>query len=271
MTNNAIANELPVSLDAQRRETVERLQMVGNGDGSHGSLSAICRAVYFPAYGWTRGAREGLRSRLIWLLGGYGDGSDETEPTVADTPEPVTAELRRHAMPDPEGDEDTLVFDAEDFHDLCSAIDSVHASLEREYEKVADAAGECQERMSRKFAEGCAAALEDDDAIAQMGWVRLPTDADGETWHLGDLTEDCQDIKAMALDDRGWCLIGVNPGNPASHKHLRADSPQALADAAEDFERRARNHAYPGRQAFYDALHNLVESCIRLAAEGGAK
>jgi len=263
MTNNAIANEPCESLVTQRRETIARLGSVDLGGGSHESLSAICRAIHDPAFGWTRGACETLRSRLIWLLGGQGERGDG--------PEPITTELRRHALPDPEGDEDTLVFDAEDFHDLCSNIDSVHAGLEREYEKAAAAAGELQERMSRKFAEGCAAALEDDDAIAQMGWVRLPTDADGETWHLGDLTEDCQDIKAMALDDHGWCLIGVNPGNPASHKHLRANSPQALADAAEDFERRARNHAYPGRQAFYDALHNLVESCIRLAAEGGAK
>ena len=262
MTNNAIANGIPESLDAQRRETVERLWSVDLGGGSHESLSAICRAIHEPAFGWTRGACETLRMRLIRLLGGRGKGGDG--------PEPITTELRRHALPDPEGDEDTLVFDAEDFHDLCSSIDSVHARLEREYAGLAEDVGRLKKRMSDRFAEGYAAAIEE-DAPAELGWVRLPTDADGETWHLGDLTEDCQDIKAMALDDHGWSLIGVNPGNPASHKHLRADSPQALVDAAEDFERRARNHAYPSRQTFYDALHNLVESCIRLAAEGGAK
>ena len=56
-----------------------------------------------------------------------------------------------------------------DFGHLCDAIDAVHANLERENESL-------RRELDRVLGE-----QEDRD-----GWVRLPVDATGEVWHVGD-------------------------------------------------------------------------------------
>lgn len=64
-------------LKEARRDAVGRLSALSSGFmgndgisrmGSHAALSDICRAVYEPPHGWTRGACLKLRDRLIWLL-----------------------------------------------------------------------------------------------------------------------------------------------------------------------------------------------------------
>ena len=55
----------------------------------------------------------------------------------------------------------TVSIDIVEFNDLCDAIDSVHANLEREYERLRE---------------------QDRD-----GWIELPKDKDGEYIHIGDM------------------------------------------------------------------------------------
>ncbi len=52
----------------QRQEIIERLRAVDLGGGSHESLSALAKAVYEPAGGWTIVACEALRQALVRLL-----------------------------------------------------------------------------------------------------------------------------------------------------------------------------------------------------------
>lgn len=65
-------------LDRERKAVAARLQVVNPSElcGSHESLSAICKAVHEPMMGWTMGACESLRNRLIYLLGGETTNSD---------------------------------------------------------------------------------------------------------------------------------------------------------------------------------------------------
>lgn len=65
-------------LDRERKAVAARLQAVNPSElcGSHESLSAICKAVHEPMMGWTMGACESLRNRLIYLLGGETTNSD---------------------------------------------------------------------------------------------------------------------------------------------------------------------------------------------------
>ena len=59
-------------LKKARKKAIKALRKV-NASGHRDSLSnldAICDAVYHSDWGWTAGACEGLRMRLLWLLGG---------------------------------------------------------------------------------------------------------------------------------------------------------------------------------------------------------
>lgn len=62
-----------------------------------------------------------------------------------------------------------------------------------------------------------------EDAMAEHGWIRMPKDADGEAWHIGDRTESGQTIEAMGLNKHGWHFVGtVNEIDPAIHRHYHA-------------------------------------------------
>ena len=51
-------------------------------------------------------------------------------------------------------------------------------------------------------------------------WIRLPVDADGVPWHIGDRTESGQTIQAMGLNKHGWHFVGtVNDIDPSIHRH----------------------------------------------------
>jgi hypothetical protein len=61
------------------------------------------------------------------------------------------------------------------------------------------------------------------DKMDANGWVRLPVDADGEPWHIGDVTESGNTIKAMEIKKHGWCFIGIqNEIDPSLHRHYHA-------------------------------------------------
>lgn len=67
--------------------------------------------------------------------------------------------------------------------------------------------------------------------------VKLPKDADGEAWHIGDRTESGQTIEAMGLNKHGWHFVGtVNEIDPAIHRHH--------APTVEDVLREFANEVY---------------------------
>ena len=109
-------------LRSMRGKVAERLQALDlHGGDSHARLSAICRAVLDPDYGWTPGSCELLRSKLVTLMG---DG------TLPELPSPITTELRELATLDHATE--TVWLTEDRFRDLCDAIDVVHAALEAE-------------------------------------------------------------------------------------------------------------------------------------------
>ena len=92
-----------------RREAIERLAEVqldvGAYADSFANLSAVCKAIYDPPFGWTLGACATLRDKLVDLLGaagtpesaesgasGGGDPDDTRERLEAD----ALAYLERH-------------------------------------------------------------------------------------------------------------------------------------------------------------------------------
>lgn len=114
-------------LREMRRKVSERLDALElDGEDSHGRLSAICGAVYESDFGWTAGACEALKSKLLMLL-----AADRA--AHMDIARPITEGLRRAMDEDSirEG-ERMLVIGEDHFDDLCDAIDCVHAQLEAE-------------------------------------------------------------------------------------------------------------------------------------------
>lgn len=128
--------------------------------------------------------------------------------------EPITAELRAALDVDREFMRadgtvvaQTFCVDRGDFERLCDAIDAVHAQLEREN-------AELRERVAE---------LDNERVNMHDGWVRLPLDADGVPWHIGDRTESGQMVEAMGLNKHGWCFTGtVNEIDPSIHRHHHA-------------------------------------------------
>lgn len=56
--------------------------------------------------------------------------------------------------------------------------------------------------------------------VSDSEWIRLPVDADGVPWHIGDRTESGQTVGAMGLNKHGWHFVGtVNEIDPAIHRH----------------------------------------------------
>lgn len=94
---------------------------------------------------------------------------------------PITAELRAALDVDREFMRadgtvvaQTFCVDRGDFERLCDAIDAVHAGLEREN-------AELRERV---------AVLDESADSMHGGWVRLPLDADGVPFHIGELVDE---------------------------------------------------------------------------------
>ena len=133
----------------ERERIIERLRAVDLGGGSHESLSAIAKAIYEPVGGWTIGACEQLRQTLVRLLG---------EADTAPSGGRITAELRKYALG---WDERNRVR-----RELTAIADRIDAEHERvRAESIIDMT---------------------DESMAEHGWIRLPKDADGEVWHIGD-------------------------------------------------------------------------------------
>ena len=134
----------------ERERIIERLRAVDLGGGSHESLSAIAKAIYEPAGGWTIGACEQLRQTLVRLLG---------EADTAPSGGRITAELRKYALG---WDERNRVR-----RELTAIADRIDAEHERvRAESIIDMT---------------------DESMAEHGWIRLPKDADGEPIRMGDL------------------------------------------------------------------------------------
>ena len=96
------------------------------------------------------------------------------------------------------------------FDARCDAIDAVHARLEQENDEL----GKTVYDMRREFDEW--------KHSLDTGWIRLPVDADGEPWHIGDVTENGVTVNAMRLGSRGWIFLCQNDIDPSIHRHYHA-------------------------------------------------
>lgn len=75
----------------------------------------------------------------------------------------------------------TVIFDGDRFDDLCDDIDSVHAQLERDFDRV---------KAERDSMAAALDAAQGEHAYApESHYMLLPKDADGKPVHVGDVME----------------------------------------------------------------------------------
>lgn len=146
-----------------RKQVIERLRNVDLGGGSHESLSAIAKAVYEPAGGWTIIACECLRQTLVRLIGG------DTEQGGR-----ITDELRKYI-----GDMVTRGISPICKESLAAIADRIDA--------------EHEEALGSKVAMAISVGEDGTEFVSMPAkelserYVELPKDADGEYIHMGDL------------------------------------------------------------------------------------
>lgn len=85
------------------------------------------------------------------------------------------------------------------------------------------------------FDEGFASAddwlAQHEDAMAEHGWVKLPVDADGEPWHIGDRDEMGDEITSLKLTMGVWFYFaGGMPRQADSHRHHHAPTVEDMLD-----------------------------------------
>jgi len=145
--------------------------------------------------------------------------------------EPITSELRDAMNVDREytmgGDvvARTYCMGRDEFIDLCDAIDSVHANLERENESL-------RRELDRVLGE-------EHDFAPESHYMMLPKDADGVPIHVGDTMAyyaEVREVTAVGSD----CFVAWNSKDGRYHQydatsytHRTPDSwERIIADAA---------------------------------------
>ena len=62
-------------------------------------------------------------------------------------------------------------------------------------------------------------------------YIALPKDADGKSWHLGDITENGNRVNGMTFDSHGWHFANtLNDIDPSIHRHVKPDPLKELLD-----------------------------------------
>lgn len=96
--------------------------------------------------------------------------------------------------------------------------------------------------------------------LEKAGFVKLPVDADGVPWYIGDVTENGQTIEAMGLNRHGWHFVGtVNEIDPAIHRHHHPDTWERIIEDATALG------AQMGRRT--TQVDDLVARCKALAGD----
>lgn len=209
--------------------------------------------------------------------------------------EPITAELRdamsRYST---FGGDSVVSMEEEKFNRLCDAIDAVHAGLERENaelrERVAvldESADSMRETDAWKlgYDEGFASAddwmADNEDAMEEHGWIRLPMDADGVPFHVGELVDEMlpfggyaapAPIDTMELSrgasGYGW-MVKLDAKNRASI------SPSLLrhhrAPTVEDVLREMADRCYADKDEPRDRDAIVAEYAAKLRLAGDAE
>lgn len=58
-------------------------------------------------------------------------------------------------------------------------------------------------------------------------YLKLPVDADGVPWHIGDVIEGHGELRCMSINCYGWTFVSSTAINPSIHRHVK---PRTIED-----------------------------------------
>lgn len=209
----------------EQEEIIGRLQALELREGGHEGLGAICMAIYKPFGGWTQGACEGLRKRLVRLLG------EADAPTHGGR---ITDELREYAT------DAFCVVDPEHIK-LCIIADRIDVAYEEALREAyargcedgmgeanaKDAQAECLRGKDDGYDEGYASAddwcAQHEGAMNEHGWYRA-VDADEQVIHADDELfwedESVGHVTAIGVGKRAGYVWTLPEGDMVSISHM---------------------------------------------------
>ena len=143
-----------------------------------------------------------------------------------------------------------------------------------DFEHIAD-------RIDAKHERAVMSAMNDalyhanDKDMAELGWIRLPKDADGEYIHIGDVMDSKVDylfggepftVRGLVLCEGGWEAADGRFGNRYEPDSLRHHHDPTVEDVLREFADRVCNS---GHQWGLDAAGTIAEYAakLRLAEE----
>ena len=142
------------------------------------------------------------------------------------------------------------IFHAEDFGAWCRRVRDAH---EREVDGGVDSMTDAQ--------------------LADHGLVRLPTDADGEYIHIGDVMEWCDSGETLTVEGIGrdvlFCIDGENAEWTAARNKRHHHAP-TVEDVLLEFTDEVWNRCCEGATASDSGIDGLVAECaakLRLAGD----
>ena len=165
----------------------------------------------------------------------------------------ITDELRKWA-----GGSTISSWTAEHLIAIADRIDAEHQKAEDEWRaKNGDMWLKGYAACREELMEGHPVIVAD---LENAGWVKLPVDADGVPWRIGDVTESGQTVEAMGLNRHGWHFVGtVNEIDTAIHRHHQPDTWERIIEDATALG------AQMGRRT--TQVDDLVARCKALAGD----
>lgn len=104
-----------------------------------------------------------------------------------------------------------------------------------------------------------------DESMSELGWVRLPKDADGVSVHVGDELVDEKGrpvtVRVLKLREDGWLFDSSREGGgmlTAPFHHIQPDSWERIIEDAQEY--------VTDDEPLY-SVSELVERCRRLAGD----
>jgi FtsZ-binding cell division protein ZapB len=160
--------------------------------------------------------------------------------------------------------EQSLAISSTDFTQLCDAIDSIHATLEYEYDELRMKYVNINRHAQHVERENESLKAELDRVMREQdrdGWIELPKDADGVPIRVGDTVEYVDDtlaprnVTSINLAGDGWWVYTNGFGRrPDKCRHVTPDTWEQIIEDALD--------------GYHDTdFEKLVARCKKLAGD----